>query len=215
VCVYASFFLTRSMKQDQRSSCTSRICCALLEGSTCEILCYPRANHLFRKRPNPSAHADGMATDRIPLLLAPGGTTPPRLFFFFCSHSLLVKTVIAVKVSPPLHLYEREKAYWIMIFLKKKVGALWISRANPSTSGQRASLFNRNVQQQQQHGLLAVEKDLTHTTRKCVWKKPTWGWWFKLLRADQINQTSGGITAFIIHASLQHARFWCVCSQQS
>jgi hypothetical protein len=28
------------------------------------------------------------------------------------------------------------------------------------------------------------------------------GWWFKLLRADQINQTSGGITAFIIHASL-------------
>lgn len=122
MCVYASFFLTRSMKQDQRSSCTSRICCALLEGSTCEILCYPRANHLFRKRPNPSAHADGMATDRIPLLLAPGGTTPPRLFFFFCSHSLLVKTVIAVKVSPPLHLYEREKAYWIMIFLKKKVG---------------------------------------------------------------------------------------------
>lgn len=95
------FFLSRSMKQDQRSSCTSRICCALLERSTCEILCYPRANHLFRKRPNPSAHTDGMATDRIPLLLAPGGTTPPRLFFFFCSHSLLVKTVIAVKVSPP------------------------------------------------------------------------------------------------------------------
>lgn len=105
VCVCTRHFFFHVVKQDQRSSCTSRICCMHCWSDPPVKYYVIHARTIYSGNDQTrSAHADGMATDRIPLLLAPGARPHHVSYFFFCSHSVILflsKRLLLFKVSLP------------------------------------------------------------------------------------------------------------------